>query len=201
MIVCDAASEGQVLRGTGKKLILEEDRTIGTPVSHLEEEEEEGKIRLVSRKKRAKDSQTDISRLERKRTSDDRYRDNKATYVYIYIYIYIYVYVYTCTHIRARWSASKPKTYCAFHDDARRFKRAKRAKQRERKERKQTNENREKVQVSSNCTYFGTFRETIFFRLLNFSSKLSSLCFFLIDRTEPRRGGEGGGGGSTIFIR
>lgn len=46
MIVCDAASEGQVLRGTGKKLILEEDRTIGTPVSHLEEEEE-GKI-LVS---------------------------------------------------------------------------------------------------------------------------------------------------------
>ena len=134
MIVCDAASEGQVLRGTGKKLILEEDRTIGTPVSHLEEEEEEGKIRLVSRKKRAKDSQTDISRLERKRTSDDRYRDNKATYVYIYIYIYIYVYVYTCTHIRARWSASKPKTYCAFHDDARRFKRAKRAKQRERKD-------------------------------------------------------------------
>lgn len=57
--------------------------------------------------------------------------------------MYIHVHIYEQS---SRWSASKPKTYCAFHDDARRFKRAKRAKQRERKERKQT-----KIAKKSKC--------------------------------------------------
>ncbi|OAD62456.1 hypothetical protein WN48_07173 [Eufriesea mexicana] len=61
-------------------------------------------------------------------TSDDRYRDNKATYV--------------LTEKSSRWSPSKRETVCATKNDDRRFERAKRAKRENEKKKKEEERNK-----------------------------------------------------------